>query len=398
MAAVISSTHCRRAALRACSVSIVLLTLSACGWFGGEEIEDPPAELVKFKSTLRVKKVWSDSVGEGTKALRLALEPASDGKLIYAAAHDGRVTAYEAAKGRKAWRRKTKLPLSAGPAVGESLLVLGSNNGDVIALNLEDGATRWRTVVSSEVLATPALTDELALVRTVDGKLIALKLSDGSEAWFAQQSVPRLSVRGTGAPVVRGNIVVCGFDNGKLAAYSISDGSLLWELLLTPPSGRTEVDRLSDLTASAHIVGEDVYVAGYQGSLSAVALESGQLLWSRDIPSHAGLASDFLNLYVSGRNSSVYAVARSSGREMWRTESFLHRDISGPAAFGNSIIVGDFEGYLHLLSASTGKPRARVRAGSDRVAAAPLVVNEMIYVMTDAGKLFAFKDATPKEE
>jgi outer membrane protein assembly factor BamB len=387
-----------RFVLRACLLALAVAMLTACGWFGGEEIEDPPAELVKFEATLRIKKVWSDTIGDGTEALRLALAPATDGTLIFAAANDGKVTAYDAAKGRKLWRRKTRLPLSAGPTVGESLLVLGSNNGDVVALNREDGTTLWQTVVSSEVLAAPALTDELALVRTVDGKLIALRLADGTEAWFVQQSVPRLSVRGTGAPAVRGDVVVCGFDNGKLAAYSISDGSLLWEVLLTPPSGRTEVDRLADLNASVHVVGDDLYAAGYQGGLSAVAIESGQVLWSLEVASHAGMASDFLNLYVTARNSSIYAIARSTAREMWRDESLLNRDVSAPAAFGNSVVVGDFEGYVHFFSASTGKLSARVRAGSDRVSAAPLVVNEMIYVLTDAGKLFAFKDATPQEE
>lgn len=383
---------------RAVLVLLLSFALSSCGWFGGDEIEDPPAELVRFKSTMRIKKAWSASVGDGTKALRLALAPASDGTAIFAAAHDGKVVAYEAAKGKLVWRTKTKLPLSAGPAVGDSLIVLGSNNGDVVALNREDGANRWRTTVSSEVLAKPALTGDLAFVRTVDGKLIALRLSDGSEAWFVQQSVPRLSVRGTGAPAIRGNIVVCGFDNGKLAAYSIEDGSLLWEQLITPPSGRTEVDRLADLNASVRIVGDDLYVVGYQGGLSAVALESGQVIWSREIASHSGLAADFLNLYVTGRKSTVYAIARSTGREMWRTDGLLNRDVSGPAAFGNSVVVGDFDGYVHFFSASTGKPRARVRVGSDRIAAPPLVVNEMVYLFTDGGKIFALKDATPPPE
>ena len=78
---------------------------------------------------------------------------------------------------------------------------------------------RWRTVVSSEVLAAPAVTRDLVLVRTVDGKLIALDVDTGGEAWFVQQSVPRLSVRGTGAPVVMRDAVVCGFDNGRIAAF-----------------------------------------------------------------------------------------------------------------------------------------------------------------------------------
>jgi outer membrane protein assembly factor BamB len=375
----------------------LFLLMNGCGVFGGDEEEDPPAELVKFKATLRVKKIWSTGVGDGAEHLRLALIPASDGSLIYVGDHDGRVAAFDAVKGNRIWRAKTKLPLSAGPSVNGNVVVLGSSDGDVIALDAADGHQLWRTSVSSEVLAAPAMTSDLALVRTVDGKLIALRLVDGEQAWFVQQSVPRLSVRGTGAPVVTGSIVVGGFDNGKLAAYELGDGTLIWDLMLAPPSGRTEVDRLSDLNATVRIIDDDIYVVGYQGGLSAVAIESGQILWSREISSHTGLGVDLNNLYVSSAASEIYAVDRS-GQELWRQEMLLNRDVTGPTAYQASVVVGDLDGYVHWFDAATGELQARVRAGSDRVTSPPLVVNEMLYVLTDGGKLYAFQDVTRKKK
>ena len=374
------------------------LALPGCGLFGGEEDEDEPAELVDYERTLRIKKVWDQKLGDGSERLRLALGAASDGSSIFAAAHDGRVAAFNADSGKRLWRKKTKLPLSAGPAVGQGLVVLGSSNGDVIALEMADGRERWRTTVSSEVLAAPALTSDFALVRTVDGKLVALDVDDGTEAWFVQQSVPRLSVRGIGEPVVAGNSVVSGFDNGKLAAYDLGDGALLWDVLLSPPSGRTEVDRLSDINASIRVVGEDVYVVGYQGILAALAVESGQVLWTRETSSHSGIGVDLNNLYVSRDDSAVIALTRGAARELWRQESLSNRDITGPTPFGSSVVVGDYDGYLHWFDAATGKLQARVRAGGDRIMTAPLVVNETLYVVTDGGKLFAFKDRTKKDE
>ena len=293
------------------------LVLSGCSLFGGDEEEDPPAKLVKFKPNIKINKVWSAGIGGDSAHLRLALDIATDGSNVYAAAHDGRVAAFEAVKGKRLWRRKTKLPLSAGPAYGDGLIVLGSNNGDVIALNAKDGSERWRTMVSSEVLAVPAVTAELVFVRTVDGKLVALNIDTGGEIWFVQQSVPRLSVRGTGAPVVMEDLIVCGFDNGRIAAYELGDGSLIWDLLLSPPSGRTEVERLSDLNATIRVVGDDIYAVGYHGSLSALAAESGQVLWTREISSHTGIGVDFNNLYVTGEASQLYAMSRRSGRESW---------------------------------------------------------------------------------
>ena len=391
-------SHLVSQGIAASVVVALLLALTGCGMFGGDEEVNAPAELVKYKPTLRIKKAWSQKLGDGSEHLRLALGAASDGTHIYAASHNGRVFSLSAEKGKKQWLKKTKLPLSAGPAVGHNVVALGSSNGDVIALDSADGHELWRTTVSSEVLAAPALTADLVLVRTVDGKLIALDIDDGAQAWFVQQSVPRLSVRGTGEPVVVGNVVICGFDNGKLAAYDLGDGSLMWDVLLSPPSGRTEVDRLSDINASIRIVGDDVYVVGYQGSLAALAVESGQVLWSREISSHSGIGVDLNNLYVSRDDSDLLALTRRNGQEMWRQDSLSYRDITGPTPFGSSVVVGDFDGYLHWFDTATGVLQERVRAGGGRITTPPFVVNEMLYVVTDDGKLYAFKDRTRKDK
>jgi outer membrane protein assembly factor BamB len=387
-----------RSYLSRCVAPVLLaFIVSGCTLFGGDDVEDPPTKLARFKSTLKIKKVWSSGVGGGAENLRLALTAGTDGSRLYAGDHDGRVLAFDAVKGRRLWRIKTKLPLSAGPAVGESLVVLGSSNGDVIALDAGDGHEVWRTSVSSEVLASPVVTSDLVLIRTVDGRLVALSIEDGSSIWFVQQSVPRLSVRGTGSPVVSRRSIICGFDNGKLAAYELGDGTLIWDVMLSPPSGRTEVDRLSDLNSTVTVIGEDIYAVGYQSHLSSVAIESGQVLWSREISSHTGLGVDMNNLYVTDAAGKVMALNRS-GQELWRNESLLYRDVTGPTGYRSSVVVGDFEGYVHWFDSATGQIQARMRAGKQRVMAAPLVVNEMLYVLTDGGKLHAFKDVTGKKK
>ena len=389
-------SHLSRLSLRLFLLLLLAIALNGCGLFGGDEEEDPPAELVKFKASLKIRKAWSAGIGGDSENLRLALAPSSDGSRVFAAAHDGRVAAFEVDKGKKLWSTKTKLPLSAGPAFGADLVVMGSSDGDVIALNADNGAELWRVGVSSEVLAAPAVTDTLVLVRTVDGKLLALQTDDGSEAWFVQQQVPRLSVRGTGSPVVAGSAVIAGFDNGKIAAYELSNGSPLWDIMLNPPTGRTEVERLADLNSTVTIIGDDIYVTAYQGSLSALALESGQSLWSREISSYNGAAADFINVYVSDSASEIHAMSRRSGREVWRNDSLHQRDITGPAVVGNSVVVGDFEGYVHWFSATTGELEARMKAGGKHITAAPLVVGNTVLVLSDGGKLFAFRELPGK--
>jgi len=374
-------------------VLLVALALgtAGCSIFGGDDDTSPPAELADYKATIRIKKAWTAGLGDDSEYLRLALQPASDGSRIFAAAHDGKVSAFDAVKGKRLWRTKTGLQLSGGPGTDGEVVVLGSSNGEVVALNAGDGGQRWRTSVTSEVLAAPAIADGLALVRTVDGKLTALDLGDGSPRWFVQQVMPRLTVRGTGAPVIVRDAVIAGFDNGKLASYALADGSPGWDVLLDPPSGRNEIDRLSDINATVRTIGEDLYVVGYRGQLSAVAAESGQSLWSQDARSYEGLAVDLENVYVSGAGSELTALSRVTGSEVWKHELLANRDISGPTAWQGSVVVGDFEGYVHFFDAATGELQARVRAGRDRITSPPLAVNDMVFVQTDGGDLAAFR-------
>ncbi|MBT8422076.1 MAG: outer membrane protein assembly factor BamB [Gammaproteobacteria bacterium] len=350
-----------------------------------------PAELLKFEPELRIKKVWSAGVGDGTERLRLALRPATDGSRIYAAAHDGRVSAFTPDRGKRIWQTKTRLPLSAGPSTDGKLVVAGSNNGELIALDAETGDRRWQVDVTSEVLGAPSVGQGVVIVQTVNGKLTALDAEDGSTRWSVQQSVPRLSVRGTAGPVLARDRVISGFDNGRLACYAIEDGSVFWDVLMDPPSGRTELERLIDINSSPVVAGSDVYAAAYQGSIGAVALESGQLLWSRELSSHSGLSVDVSSLYITNQQSEIVAVSRGSGRELWRRKDIRNRDATAPAILGSSLVVGDFEGYLHWFDLRTGALQARVKAGGERISSQPLVLNETVYVLADSGALSAYR-------
>jgi len=220
---------------------------------------------------------------------------------------------------------------------------------------------------------------------------VALDLVDGRQVWIVQQIMPRLTLRGMGSAVVIKDLVISGFDNGKLASYSLLDGSPGWDVLLNPPSGRNEIERLADINATIRTIGEDVYVVSFRGQLTAVAAESGQTLWSKETTSYSGLAVDLDNVYVSTDKSDLQAFGRQSGSELWQSELLQNRDISGPTAYASSVVVGDFEGYVHFFDTVTGKLQARVSVGSDRVTSPPLVVNDMLYVQTDGGDLAAFR-------
>lgn len=373
---------------------VVLAGLAACS---KDKDVEPPAELVDIVARRNVEQLWSVGLGGDAERLRLALRPAVADGVVYAASHDGEVIATAAATGRRNWSAKTKTPLSAGPEVGAGVVVLGSSDGDVLALDAATGQQRWRVAIGSEVLARPLIANDLVVIRTVDGHLEGLSLSDGVKRWAVDEQVPRLTLRGTAAPVLAGDKIIAGFDSGKVIAVDARNGDVLWDSIVNAPHGRTELERLADIDSPAHVAGDDVFVVGFQGRVAMLALDSGQIWWARDASSYRGFAMDDENIYLTNSDSVVVAMKRTDGAVVWEQATLKRRGLTAPAIDGDALVVGDYQGYLHWLDKATGEVVARRKTDGERITNAPLTDDGRAFIQTDGGKLIALK-STPRGE
>lgn len=376
--------------LRKASLVAVAAALSACGAFGDKDKELEPMELTRIETKLEVRRLWQVNVGGDAEFLRVALRPAGDGTRIYAASRDGKVVALDPVTGKQFWRANLDVELSAGPGVGENLVVVGSADGVLVAFDAATGVEKWRSELSGETLACPIIKDDIVVVQTIDNRLHGLSAFDGGERWVVEQSTPNLTMRGSASPVIVGTTVVAGFDNGRLAAAELASGDVLWEQLLSPPSGRSDLERLADVDGAIGVVGQDVYAAGYQGNVASLAAESGQILWSRDISTFRGASVDWNNIYTVTEQGEIIALSRRNGDEVWRQGSLLRREPTLPIAFNTTVVVGDFEGYLHFFSNFSGEPVARLRLGGAAISADPVVVANRLYVQSDSGTVAAY--------
>ena len=378
-------------------VIFFLFLNQGCSLFGGDDEDESllPAELIEFTETVDVDQQWKASVGKGHEGLGIALNPTTDGETVYAASFNGNVIAINANNGRKIWKQSFDFSFTAGPTYKDGILVLGTNNGELINIDSMTGEILWTTTVSSEILAPVAIKDDQIFVRSVDGNLTAFLSDNGSLMWTANHRVPRLSLRGTTSPEVFANAVLSGFDDGKVSSYDIVDGSLLWETMLTPPGGRTEIEKINDIDAPMTIVGNELYVGSYQGALAALALESGDIIWLTEASIYAGMAVDEDAVFVSESDGSVMALSRFTGREIWKKDNLLNRYPSAPVIIGDSIIVGDLEGYLHWLDKESGETQQRISIGKDKISSVPLVMEDTVIVQTDGGNLVSVKTFIP---
>ncbi len=376
--------------------ALAVALLSACSH---KEV-DQPAKLAPIHATLRVRRIWSASVGglhflgfgDGqTKALRLGLGLAVQGERVFASGHGGQVAAFDLRTGRRLWQTDTRLPLGGGPAVHGDLLVVGASDGYVIALDAANGKPLWKRALSSAVISSPAVSADLVAVRTIDGTLHALSPRDGHELWSTHQEMPSLSLRAAATPVITGKMVISGFANGKLLAVNAQDGSQLWVATISEPRGQTAIERLSDIAGPVIVADKDVYAVGYHGTVDMLALSSGQAWWSHKASSFRGLALGQRAVYMSTEDGAVFALNRKNGAVLWSQKALRYRSLTQPADSADGIIVADYQGYVHWLNKRTGAFEARAETGGVRVSNPPVAIGNEVLVINDIGRITAFR-------
>lgn len=364
----------------------IALLITACS---SDTKELPPAKLVKFTPETELKVVWSRSVGDGQGDLYNRLTPAIDGATIFAADINGVVMAMDRYDGTVRWKKKLKRPISGGISAQYGVVLVGTLKGDVIALDSNTGDERWTVKVNSEVLSSPVTNGNVVVVQTGADTLFGFDIVTGKQLWRYDNYPAVLTLRGTSTPLITNNVAVFGLSTGHIIALNPNTGVPMWEQVIAVPKGRSELERMVDIDGKLLSVGSTLYTVTYQGQAAALDLASGRILWQRLASSYTGVTQNLGIVFLSLADGTVQAIDETNSNERWSNNQLARRLLSGPASFYNYIAVGDFEGYLHLLSQGDGHFVARRKIDGNGIRVEPLVVDNIIYVYGNGGKLVA---------
>lgn len=348
-----------------------------------------PTPLQEIDSERSIKVAWSASSGGDQKNKLSAIAPVEDDGRVFVAGPDGDVLAYDLESGNRLWSTELDADLSVGGGAGDGVVVFGADDGRVFALEADSGKRRWETSIRSSVDAAPSVGFGDVAVRGKDGTLAVLDVEDGSPRWRQSHSQPSLTLQGQGRVLMFPDALAAGFDDGSLAVFSREDGKELWSQTVALPTGRTDVDRMVDVDATPIFADGIFYVATYQGKLVALAAQGGRELWSRDFSNTNSMAADGRALYLSDADGVVWAIDRRSGDALWRQSDLSHRGLTGPALIDGQLVVGDNEGYVHVLSAISGALKGRADWGDPLIDPIQQVDGRGMAVTRD-GKLRVF--------
>ena len=144
------------------------------------------------------------------------------------------------------------------------------------------------------MLSAPATNGDVVVVQTQDDKLIGLDAASGDQRWIYESTVPVLTLRGTGAPPIAGNMALAGLASGKVVAVDVQRGLPIWEQRVAIPPGafRNWIAWWTSTAASCCPATPSTWSAT-RGRAAALDVNSGRLLWQREASSYVGVAEGF---------------------------------------------------------------------------------------------------------
>ncbi|WP_350431417.1 outer membrane protein assembly factor BamB [Shewanella sp. H8] len=380
------------------AVGLSVALMSACS--SSDVEEEPVSELVDIQATVFPEISWDTSVGDGVGDYYSQLRPAVRYGKLFVADRSGVVVAFDETTGDELWKQdfndafkeqlktKTKgIRLAAGVTAARNKVFVGGETGLLVALDEATGDVVWSAQANGELLSAPTVAEDVVAVNTSKGAFEAFNIDNGEKLWTYEMQLPNLTLRGTGSAAYEAGGFFVGTADGKVAVVVKANGQAAWEQAVFTPAGANEFTRMADIDMTPLILGENLYVASYNGNLVSMELRSGRVVWSRKYSSFNELAAAGIGLYLVDDHSRIYSVDRRNGLELWSNTELQNRELTSPAVLENYIVVGDFEGYLHFIDRNSGKIVGRIQVDSDGLYGQPLVVGEKIYVQGRSGKV-----------
>jgi glucose dehydrogenase len=156
---------------------------------------------------------------------------------------------------------------------------------------------------------------------------------------------------------------------------------------------------LSDIDASPVIDRGRVYAIGHGGRMAALELPTGQRVWERNFAgtSTPWVAGEFI--YIVTLDGEVICLTRREGKVRWVHQLDHYKSPkkktdpiqwAGPILAGDRLFLVSSQKQLVTLSPTTGEVLTTVKLKAPAFLA-PIVADNTLYVLTDDGKLSAWR-------
>ncbi|ENU95762.1 outer membrane assembly lipoprotein YfgL [Acinetobacter sp. CIP 102082] len=347
--------------------------------------EAKPNPLPKIQQQQGLNLVFSQSVSSTNAAEALRLQLDTDNGVIFAIDPDGQVSAY---KGKEQlWKSKiTKQELTAGVEAAEGIVVVGNRKGQLFALDQATGSQKWSAKLSGAILSPSLIQSGRVITIANDGTVFAHDAVTGQQVWAYKLPNVQFSLRGQPAPVrLDDRTILVASANAYVYALDVISGVPRFQRRVAISEGRSDIQRLIDIVGDPVVAGQYLVTTSFQGQVTVTDLTTQRVVWSEDASSTNRPEVSGDKVFVSTVDGKLNAYSLSTGQLAWQNEELLNRQLSNPVMLGQSLVVGDMDGVIHLLDPASGKLVGRAKTSGE--VQSLRVIDNQLYVATRKGAL-----------
>jgi len=347
----------------------------------GNEFKDIPTPLYNLKSSLNLKVLWQENIGEHNGD-NLDIFHIED--FLFIATSDGTIKKIDSKSGNTFWEKKFNVKLTSGIAGDDDNLFFSTSDGFLWCMN-HDGELIWKSLLSGEINSLPIIYDSKVVVKLNSYKIIQLNTKDGSVIWKYQAAIPPLTFKSEGKLAQSNNVVYLGLPGGKMVAIDSPTGGLVWESNISRAKGSTDIERANDITSHPVIDGAVIYGVSTNGDISSLDRRNGKTIWTEPISSFYGIAFDGSSLFVTHDTGSIYSVSKDDGEVEWRQAGLKFRRIGVGTLIKDYVAFGDYDGYVHFLSIDDGSIIGRIKLEDSQILNNIIKIDDAVIVMMTGG-------------
>jgi outer membrane protein assembly factor BamB len=273
----------------------------------------------------------------------------SDGFTIAVATARGEVIAL-GADGKELWRTQLGGEMRSPPLVGRGLVVVRSTDYRITALDAASGKRRWAYQRANVplTLRSPielAFAGDLVIAGFPTGRLIALSSGNGAVRWDVPVSEPRGATEVerladvVGAPLVIGNEVCAASYQGRVGCFDAINGNLRWA---------SEISAARGPAADA----QRVYVVDARSNAVAFNRAAGSTAWRQDKLAHRDLSAPLAlrRAIVVGDFAGVVHLLSPEDGSFAARVPLTSEIVAAPRALGGGALVQARDGTLALIT------------------------------------------------
>ena len=372
--------------LRASAALMLAASLALAGCSSAPKRPDP-TPLGAVPPILQVSAAWHAELGA---ALPPTFSPVLASGGVVVAGVDGSVARFDAGSGRELWRARVPGGISAGVGSDGRFSAVVTAHNQLASLGPQ-GQLLWLYQLPTSVLTPPLVARGTIVVQGADQHLWAFDAADGKVLWTLELRAPALLLQYAGGLALDGDTLLVGDALGRLDAVALANGVLRWQTTLAHPRGSTEVERMVPVTGAPALADGAVCARTFDATIACVDTADGTLRWSVEAHGASAISQNGTMLVATQGDGVVQAYATADGKPLWHNEQLKYRGLSAPLLVGATVAVGDYQGYVSLLSAHDGALVGRFDTDGSAIRSPLLADGSTMIAVTARGGVYAYR-------